>query len=164
MSSTCYLSELTDHEWQLIEPLLPAPKNTGRPREWSLRLILDGIFYLVRSGCSWRMLPEEYPPWPTVHDYYRRWRKDGTWESIHGQIREQVRQAAGREPTPSAAVLDSQSVKTTEPGTLWVEDLQVSTPLVLMASRRSRGASAIFLWISAQGAPGLGTQGQSHSS
>ena len=157
MSSTCYPSDLTDVEWRHIELLLPAPKHTGRPREWSLRLILDGIFYLVRSGCSWRMLPEEFPPWPTVHDYYRRWRKDGTWESIHGQLREQVRQAAGREPTPSAAILDRQSVKPTEKGCLLA-----NTPLALMASRRSRGASAISLWISAQGAPGLGAQDQSH--
>src|SRR4028118_1692793 len=112
MFSTCYPSDLTDMEWHLIEPLLPQPKKTGRPREWSLRLILDGIFYLVRSGCSWRMLPEGYPPWPTVHDYYRHWRKDGTWEHIHGRIREQMSHAAGRDPTPSAAVLDSQSVKT----------------------------------------------------
>ena len=137
MSSTCYPSDLTNTEWHLIEPLLPAAKHTGRPREWSLRLILDGIFYLVRSGCSWRMLPEEYPPWPTVHDYYRRWRKDGTWESIHGQLREQVRQAAGREPTPSAAVLDSQSVKTTEKG-----DLLGSRQLASMVLRRSKDVSA----------------------
>src|SRR4028119_1712831 len=103
MSLPCYPSDLTDVEWRHLEPLLPAPKSTGRPRQWSLRLILNSIFYLVRSGCAWRMLPEEYSPWPTVHDYYRRWRQDGTWESIHGRIREQVRQAAGREPTPSAA-------------------------------------------------------------
>jgi putative transposase len=144
MSSTCYPSNLTNAEWHFIEPLLPAAKHTGRPREWSLRLIVDGIFYLVRSGCAWRMLPLEYPPWPTVHDYYRRWRKDGTWESIHRQIRQQVRQAVGREPTPSGAVLDSQSIKTTEPGTLWVEGLLASIRLALMLTRGSRGANAIF--------------------
>jgi transposase len=66
MSSTIYPSDLTDPEWQHLEPLLPAPKATGRPRQWPLRLILNGIFYLVRSGCAWRMLPKEYPPWPTV--------------------------------------------------------------------------------------------------
>ena len=81
--------------------------------------MLNGIFYLVRSGCAWRMLPKEYPPWPTVHDYYRRWRLDGTWERIHAHVRQQVRQAMGRQTTPSAAILDSQSVKTTEKGACW---------------------------------------------
>jgi putative transposase len=142
MSSTCYPSDLTDVEWQFLEPLLPAPKSTGRPREWSLRLIVDGIFYLVRGGCAWRMLPREYPPWSTVYDYYRQWRRDGTWEVIHTALREQVRQAAGREPTPSAAILDSQSIKTSEKG-----GLLASTPLALMASRKSKGANAIYWWI-----------------
>ena len=137
MSSTLYPSDLTDVEWQHLEPLLPAPRSTGRPREWSLRLILNGIFYLVRGGCAWRMMPLEYPPWSTVYDYYRQWRRDGTWEAIHTALREQVRQATGRESTPSAAVLDSQSVKTTEKG-----DLVTSIPLVSTASRRSRGVSA----------------------
>ncbi len=135
--STIYPSDLTDAEWQYLEPLLPAAKATGRPRQWELRLILNAIFYLVRSGCSWRMLPQEYPPWPTVHDYYRRWRQDGTWESIHTQIRQQVRQAVGREATPSGAVLDSQSVKTTEKGALLV--LAASAT---MASRRLKDVSA----------------------
>ena len=109
--------------------------------------------YLVRGGCAWRMMPLEYPPWSTVYDYYRQWRRgrDGTWEAIHTALREtalgeQVRQAAGRESTPSAAVLDSQSVKTTEPGTLWVEGLLVSRRLASMDLRRSRGASAICWW------------------
>jgi transposase len=141
MSSTLYPSDLTDVEWQHLEPLLPAPRSTGRPREWSLRLILNGIFYLVRGGCAWRMIPLEYPPWSTVYDYYRQWRRDGTWEAIHTALREQVRQAIGRESTPSstpnAAVLDSQSVKTTEKG-----DLVASIPLVLTALRRSRGVNA----------------------
>jgi transposase len=88
------------------------------------------------------MMPLEYPPWSTVYDYYRQWRRDGTWEAIHTALREQVRQAAGRDTTPSAGVLDSQSVKTTEKG-----DLLASTLSASMASRRSRGASVICLWI-----------------
>jgi transposase len=144
MTSTYYPSDLTDIEWQHLEPLLPAPRNTGRPREWSLRLIVNGIFYLVRGGCAWRMLPLEYPPWSTVYDYYRQWRRDGTWEAIHTALREQLRQlrqAAGREPTPSAAVLDSQSVKTTDKG-----GLLASTRSASMASRRSRDTSVICSW------------------
>jgi transposase len=114
----------------------------GRPRQWELRRILNAIFYLLRSGCAWRLLPRQYPPWPTVHDYYRRWRKDGTWERIHGQLRQQLRQQMGRQATPSAAILDSQSVKTTEKGAL-------REPIVsaMTATRRSRGASAICWWI-----------------
>jgi transposase len=131
-----YPSDLTDAEWHLLEPLLPASKATGRPRKWDLRLILNGIFYLVRSGCAWRMLPREFPPWPTVHDYYRRLRKDGTWEVIHAQVREQVRVASGRNAQPSGAILDSQSIKTTEKGAL----LDVAV-LAMTVSRRSMAAS-----------------------
>jgi putative transposase len=116
MNRTPYLTDLTDAEWQLIEPLLPAAKPGGRPRSVNLREVLNGIRYLVRSGCTWRLLPHEFPPWGTVHYYYRRWRLDGTWQTLHDTLRRQVRQAAGRAPTPSAAVLDSQSVKTAEKG------------------------------------------------
>ena len=142
MTTTCYPSDLSDTEWQYLEPLLPPPKTTGRPRQWDLRLIVDGIFYLVRSGCAWRMLPREYPPWPTVHDYYRRWRRDGTWELIHSRIREPLRLAVGREATPSGAAIDSQSVKTTEKGALLVPAALALTPI-----RRSKAAGAISLWI-----------------
>ena len=116
MGTCLYPSDLTDAEWHYIEPLLPTPKATGRPRKWDLRLVMNALFYLIRSGCPWRMLPREFPPWPTVHDFYRRLRLDGTWEQIHTQIRQMVRKAAGRKETPSGAVLDSQSIKTTDKG------------------------------------------------
>jgi len=109
-----YPTDLSDVEWQHIEPYLPAPKPGGRPRVHSLREILNAIFYIVRSGCTWRMLPHDLPPWKTVYHYFRLWRQDGTWERINSALRVEVRVAAGREPEPSAAVLDSQSVKTTE--------------------------------------------------
>ncbi len=116
MSSSSYPSDLTDQEWALLAPLFPAAKPGGRPRSVNLRTIVDGIGYLVRTGCTWRYLPREYGPWSTVHHNYRAWRMDGTWERIHARLRVRVRLRAGREPTPSAAIIDSQSAKMTEQG------------------------------------------------
>lgn len=116
---TTYPTDLTDAQWALIEPYLPPAKSSpltgGRPRTVELRTIVNGILYLNRTGCQWRLLPRSFGPWSTVHDYYRNWRRDGTWELIHDKLREKVRRKAGRKPTPSAAVLDSQSVKTATP-------------------------------------------------
>ena len=109
-----YLSDLTDAEWQEIEPLIPKPKsNRGRKRKHPIREILNAIFYIVRAGCAWRMLPHDLPPWKTVYHYFRPWRKDGTWAYINATLRPELREAEGRDPQPSAAILDSQSVKMT---------------------------------------------------
>jgi len=116
MNRQSYPSDVTDKEWSLIEPMLPPAKPGGRHRKVELREIVDGIFYVSRSGCAWRMLPHDFPPWSTVYHYYRHWRLDGTWERIHDTLREQVRQSEGKEAQPSAGVIDSQSVKTTEKG------------------------------------------------
>ena len=110
-----YSTDLHDTEWALIVPLLPQT-TTGRPRQWPVRVVLNAIFYIVRSGCAWRLLPNDLPPWKTVYTQFWRWRNQGTWEAINAALVAQVRQAAGREAQPSAAVIDSQSVKTREGG------------------------------------------------
>jgi transposase len=116
MMRRSYPSDLTDKQWERLAPLLPAAKPGGRPREVHLREVLNGIFYYLRTGCQWRALPNDLPPWGTVAGYYRTWRLDGTWKRIHDALRIQVREADGRNASPSAAILDSQSVKTTEKG------------------------------------------------
>jgi putative transposase len=113
-SRQAYPTDLNDTEWGLIEPSLPPPSRTGRPREHSRREILKAIFYIVRSGCAWRLLPHDPPPWKTVYTYFRQWRVDGTWQRLNTRLRQAVRQQQQRHPQPSAAILDSQSVKTNE--------------------------------------------------
>src|SRR3712207_2992203 len=116
MMRRAYLTDLSDAEWAYLQPHLPAPKIGGRPRVHSLREILDAIFYIVRSGCAWRLLPHDFPPWKTVHHYFRIWRIDGTWERLNAALRERLRVRLGRNPQPSAGVVDSQSAKTTGVG------------------------------------------------
>jgi putative transposase len=111
-----YQTDLSDAEWSCLEGHLPAPKAIGRPRLYALREILDAIFYVLRSGCAWRLLPHDFPPWKTVYHYFRFWRLDGTWEKMHTALRERVRVRLMRNPKPSAAIVDSQSVKTTGVG------------------------------------------------
>ena len=113
-----YPSDLTDAEWRLLEPLLPAPSPIGRPITYPRREVVNAILYILRSGCSWRMLPHDLPPWRTAFLYFSARRKDGTWERVHEALRERARIAEGRDACPSAAVIDSQSVKTTEKGGL----------------------------------------------
>jgi putative transposase len=111
-----YPTDLSDEEWSLLEPLLEKHGNRGRPPKWPRRLIADAIFYLLRSGCPWRLLPNEYPPWCTVYTQFRRWRIGGVFHAAHEELRRSVRAAEGRAPEPSAAILDSQTVKGTGVG------------------------------------------------
>ena len=115
MTRTSYPSDLTDEQWMLIEPLIPKPLPGGRPRSVEMRQVVNAILYLNRSGNAWRMLPRDFGPWSSVYHYFRAFRDDGTWQRIHDRLRERVRLKAGKKPTPSAATLDSQSVKTSAP-------------------------------------------------
>jgi putative transposase len=108
MARTPYPSDLTDEQWSLIQRAIPPAEPGGRHRTVVMREVMNGILYLNRTGCSWRMLPNDLPPWGTVNYYYRRFRRDGSWQKIHDKLREKVRVAQGWKPTPSAAVIDSQ--------------------------------------------------------
>ncbi len=112
----CYPTDLSDTEWAALEPLLPPPARTGRPLKWPRRLMAEAIFYLVRSGCAWRMLPTSFPPWQTVFAHFRRWRLDGTLRRAHDRLRALAREAEGRQAEPSAAIIDSQTVRATGVG------------------------------------------------
>ena len=116
MDTCLYASDLNDNEWALLAPLIPRSHPAGRRQFHSLRRIVDAVFYLLRTGAQWRMLPHEYPPRCAVFYHYARWRENGTWEQVTRVLRESYRRAIGRAPQPSAAIIDSQSVKTSETG------------------------------------------------
>lgn len=131
-----YPSDLSDEEWVNLEPHIPPAKSGGRPRTVAMREVMNAIFYVLRSGCSWDMLPHDFPPPKTVYDYFNNWRKSGEWEQINRNLREALRRQEGREATPSAGSVDSQSVKTTEKGAKGA----------LMVAKRLKAASDISLW------------------
>lgn len=114
MGASNYATDLSDQEWEIIKPLVPPAKPGGRPRETDMRAVLNGIFYQLKTGCQWHLLPHDFPPSSTVYAYYRDWQRQGVWEKINHILYEQCRLKVGKEPTPSAIAADSQSVKTTE--------------------------------------------------
>src|ERR687895_2619207 len=111
-----YTTDLTDEAWQILKPLLPPDKAGGRPRKYPMREVLNGIQYVLRAGCAWRLMPHDLPQWQTAYQTFRAWRQDGTWLRIHDQLRDEVRTRMGRHPQPSGAIIDAQTVKTAETG------------------------------------------------
>lgn len=138
MTRKPYPSDLTDAEWETIQPLLPLPYAIGSPRTVDLREVLDAIFYWADNGIKWRALPQEFPPWQTVYGYFQSWARSGVWEQLNAALVLQVRTKAGREAQPSLAIIDSQSVEMTQKGDL---------SKVLMEANGSKGASVMSLWM-----------------
>lgn len=129
-----YASDMSDAEWVVIEPKIPAPKGFGHPRTVDVREVLNAIFYVQRSGCQWEMLPHDFPPYTTVYKYFRKWQRKGIWQAIHDELRGELREMTGRKADSSVAIADSQSVKTTE---------KRGRSTVLMAARRLKAVSVI---------------------
>src|ERR671914_1084846 len=128
-----YTTDLTDDEWQILKPLLPPDKAGGRPRKYPMREVINGIQYVLRAGCAWRLMPHDLPQWQTAYQTWRAWRQDGTWVRLHAPLRDRVRTAMGRHPQPSAAIIDAQTVKPPANG----------GPTAMMAPRNSMAAHAI---------------------
>ena len=145
MARKSYPTDLTDEQWSRVVQSIPPAKPGGRPRSVDMREVVNGILHLSRTGCPWRALPHDLPPWGTVHWFYRRFRIDGVWDEIHDRLREDVRVAAGREPTPSAAVVDSQSVKTTGTGG-YAGTTRASPSTTLRGSTAASGTSWSTPW------------------
>ncbi len=116
MTRSKYPTDLTDEQWAILAPLIPPPHRNCRPRKADMREVINAILYLLRTGCAWRLLPHDLPPYRTVFYYSSKWRRCGVWKKIHDKLHERLREQQGREATPSAAIIDSQSVKTGEKG------------------------------------------------
>src|SRR5215207_1274808 len=116
MTVLCYDTDLSDAEWAMLAPLLAPTTRRGRPRHHDLRLVLNAILYILRGGEPWRLLPHEFPPWQSVYDHFRRWRQRGTWRHVNDVLRPRARMLAGRDPWPHAAIIDSQTARTSEAG------------------------------------------------
>ena len=133
-----YPSDLTDEEWQHVEPLIPLAKPGGRKREVNIREVVNGVMYVLSTGCQWRYLPKDLPPKSTVFHYFNRWNCDGTLEAIHYDLYVKCRESAERDASPTAAIIDSQSVKSAEKGG------RALIRMVTMRAKRSRARSGIF--------------------
>jgi transposase len=137
-SALRYPSDLTDYEWALVEPLIPPAKRGGNKRHVDVREVMNGMMYILSTGCQWRAIPKDLPPRSTVHDYLDLWSYDGTLYRIHHMLYVECREQGGREASPTAAIIDSQSVKSAEKGGL------VSIRMAMMQARRSKARSATF--------------------
>ena len=133
-----YPSDLSDAEWEILKPLLPPPKGFGHPLVVDFREILNGIFYVQRTGCQWEMIPHDLPPYSTVYNYFQKWQRKGIWQQIHDQVRQQLRTQLGRDEQSTVAIADSQSVKTTE---------KRGRSTVSMGAKRLKDVSVISLSI-----------------
>ena len=139
MQTRLYPTSFTDAQWAIIEPYMPAAKRRGRPRLHSYRAIINGIFYLLRTGCTWDMMPNDLPPWATCQHYFSLWKRNGTWQKMHDALHEKLRVKEGRQPHASAAAIDSQTVKSAKKG-----GLKDRTLLVMMRASISLDASDTF--------------------
>ena len=141
-----YATDVSDEEWQLLAPLLPPEKPGGRPRKYPIREVINGIQYVLRGGCAWRLMPHDLPHWQTAYQTLRAWRRDGTWVRIHDQRRERVRTQRGRHPQPSAASIAAQPVTTTANGgslaMMAPNNSMVANAIAALTRRVSSGVSA----------------------